>query len=308
MSHVDAQSRQQKAFRFALFLLMLFLAGKATAQNCGGTDRWAPKDGTDSQAPNIDLTNITSETVTDLVAIHQPHLPADNTTRIIPDETHVYRVRSRLVKWKHESDGDYHLVLTDDTLKYGDESANPPVPPTGHSFIGEVPDPNCFSGSDGSFGSQTPFADGITSARQTMNQRFPNADQSGAWNDGADALVEITGIGFFDRPHKQAGRAPNNIELHPIIAIRFLGQPPPGASPTPTPSPQPLPIGNQWEYQTILRRIQPTYSTKPIPRARRVGSLPASSSTRVARTNMSDFSNVRSSSVEPGGFSRLLWM
>ena len=60
----------------------------------------------------------------------------------------------------------------------------------------------------GSFGSQTPFADGIISVRQTIDQRFQNADQSGAWNDGAGAPVEITGIGFFDPAHKQTGRAP----------------------------------------------------------------------------------------------------
>jgi len=225
--------------RFALFLLMSFLAGTAAAQNCGGKERWGPKDGTDPQAPNIDLTNITSEAVTDLVAIHQPHLPGDNTTRIVPDETHVYRVQARLAKWKHESDDDYHLVLTDDTLNYTDESANPPVPPTGHSFIGEVPDPSCFSGSDGSFGSQTPFANGIALARQTMNQRFPNADQSGGWNYGAGVPVEITGVGFFDRPHNQTGRAPNNIEIHPILSIRFLDQPNPATSPTPTPTATP---------------------------------------------------------------------
>jgi hypothetical protein len=42
---------------------------------------------------------------------------------------HVYRVQARLVKWKHElNDGDYHLVLTDDTLNYTNELANPPVP------------------------------------------------------------------------------------------------------------------------------------------------------------------------------------
>jgi hypothetical protein len=240
--------------RLALFLLMLFLAGTAAAQNCGGKERWGPKDGTDSEAPNIDLTNITPEAVTDLVAIHQPDLPgqADNTTRIVPDETHVYRVQARLVKWKREAnDNDYHLVLTDDTLNFTDESAHPPVPPTGHSFIGEVPDPSCFSGRDGSFGSQTPFADGITSARQTMNQRFPNADQSGNWNDGADVPVEITGIGFFDRPHGQIGRAPNNIEIHPILSIRFLDQPTPGTSASPTPTAQPSPTGEQWEYQII---------------------------------------------------------
>jgi hypothetical protein len=237
--------------QFGLFLLMLFLAGTSAAQNCGGKERWGPKDGTDPQAPNIDLTNITPDAVTDLVTIPQPHLPADNTTRIVPGETHVYRVQARLAKWKHESDGDYHLVLTDDTLNYTDESAHPPVPPTGHSFIGEVPDPSCFSGSDGSFGSQTPFADGIIATRQTIDQRFPSADQSGAWNDGADAQVEITGIGFFDRPHKQTGRAPNNIEIHPILSIRFLDQPTPATSPTPIPTPQPSPTVDQWEYQMI---------------------------------------------------------
>jgi hypothetical protein len=148
-------------------------------------------------------------------------------------------VQARLAKWRHESDGDYHLVLTDDALNYTDESANPPVPPTGHSFIGEVPDPSCFSGSDGSFGSQTPFANGIALARQTMNQRFPNADQSGGWNYGAGVPVEITGVGFFDRPHNQTGRAPNNIEIHPILSIRFLDQPNPATSPTPTPTATP---------------------------------------------------------------------
>ena len=189
----------------------------------------------------------------DLLAIHQPQFPSqgDNTTRIVPDETHVYRVQARLVKWGHESDDDYHLVLTDDTLKYTDETAHPPIPPTGHSFIGEVPDPSCFSGSDGSFGSQTPFADGIISARQTMDHRFPNADQSGKWNDGAGAPVEITGIGFFDRPHGQLGRAPNNIEIHPILSIRFLDQQSPTTSPTPPLTPQPSPTGGQWEYQMI---------------------------------------------------------
>src|SRR6267378_6289566 len=118
MSRVKAQSRRRKAFRLALFLLTLFLAATAAAQNCGGKERWGPKDGTDPQAPNIDLTNITPETVTDLVTIPQPQLPdqTDSTTRIVPDEMHVYRVQARLVKWTHElNDDDYHLVLTDDT-------------------------------------------------------------------------------------------------------------------------------------------------------------------------------------------------
>jgi hypothetical protein len=67
-----------------LFLLMLFLAGTSVAQNCGGKERWGPKDGTDSQAQNIDLTNITDEHVTDLVTISQPQLPGGIRRALFP--------------------------------------------------------------------------------------------------------------------------------------------------------------------------------------------------------------------------------
>jgi len=83
------------------------------------------------------------------VAIHQPNLPGDNKTRIVPDEMHVYRVQARLAKWKQRIGRRLPSGVQDDTLNYGDEGANPPIPPTGHSFIGEVPDPHCFSGADG---------------------------------------------------------------------------------------------------------------------------------------------------------------
>jgi hypothetical protein len=34
------------------------------------------------------------------------------------------------------------------------------------------------------------------------------------------ALIEITGVGFFDFEHGQSGVAPNAIELHPVLAVR----------------------------------------------------------------------------------------
>ena len=33
--------------------------------------------------------------------------------------------------------------------------------------------------------------------------------------------MQIVGIGFFDPPHDQTGRAPNNIEIHPVLDITF---------------------------------------------------------------------------------------
>src|SRR5258708_2733131 len=89
------------------------------AQHCGGTERWAVKDGTDPAAQQIDFINITPISVADLLQIQEPVVPNDNTTRVVPAETHLYRVNARLVKWKHEccqatDDNDYHLVITDD--------------------------------------------------------------------------------------------------------------------------------------------------------------------------------------------------
>ncbi len=72
----------------------------------------------------------------------------------------------------------------------------------------------------------------------------------------------VTGVGFFDFKHGQSGVAPNAIELHPILAIRYgtagsthstSPPPPPSGKPTPKPagtlhmsvaiSPNPVPYG-----------------------------------------------------------------
>jgi hypothetical protein len=220
-------------------LLFIGIAGNcASAQLCGGTERWAVKDGTDARVAQVDFTHVLPISVAQLVHLPEPRpLPNDNITRVVPNETHLYRLRVRLVKWKHENppkgDDDYHLVLTDDTLQYTDEHAKPPIPPTFHSFVGELPNPNCLQGASGKFGnrsryllpvSQTPF--NMATARRVFEAAFPNADYSGGWNDAGGVTVDIIGVGFFDRAHGQTGRAPNNIEIHPILAIRFV-QPPP---------------------------------------------------------------------------------
>jgi hypothetical protein len=33
--------------------------------------------------------------------------------------------------------------------------------------------------------------------------------------------VDVRGLGFFDVLHGQSGAAPNGLELHPVIYIRF---------------------------------------------------------------------------------------
>ena len=61
----------------------------------------------------------------------------------------------------------------------------------------------------------------IRKARRALEQQTPNADVNGGWNDMGGILVEIVGVGFFDRAHGQTGRAPNNLEIHPILSVSF---------------------------------------------------------------------------------------
>ncbi len=223
--------RFERLFKQLLMFLLLLL-GSAAAQ-CGGTERWAVKDGTDPKVNQVDLSHIQDVSVQDLIAIAEPNLPSrdDNTTRVVPDETHVYRVQARLVKWKEEAgetgDNDYHLVLTDDTLKY----TQPHKKPTGHSLIGEIPDPDCLSGAHGDFGGSSPFLPAssdaqlsIRGARRAIEAQFPDAVFDGGWNDAGGIPVEIIGVSYFDPPHGQVGRAPNNLEIHPILSITFPEQ------------------------------------------------------------------------------------
>ncbi|HWY67785.1 MAG TPA: hypothetical protein VNX88_03920 [Terriglobales bacterium] len=244
-----------------LSFLVVSSAQIVPAQHCGGTERWAVKDGTDPAAQQINFNNITPIQVSDLLSIHQPSIPTNNTTRVVPDETHLYRISARLVKWKKEccqatDDSDYHLVMTDETLQFSDE--NNGVPVTGHSFVAELPDPGCLSGRNGTFGTSSPFFQSgnplnVTGARQSLEQQTQSPAFNGSWNEMNGIPVEIIGVGFFDRAHKQTGRSPNNIEIHPVLSISFN----PGPGPGPGPGPTPQPTGQNWEYKLITSTTAP---------------------------------------------------
>lgn len=214
--------------KLILVVSVLFCSACSAFGQCGGEERWAVKDGSDASAGQVDFGTIASKTLLELVKLKQPKLPGDNTTRILPQETTVVRVQARLIQWKLEDDADYHLVLTDDTKNFTPAGGKP----TGHSIIGEIPDPNCVAGSHDDFGTQSPFLQitgaspmGIDTARQQMDDEFPNADLTGGWNDAGGARVELVGVTFYDRAHGQVSRAPNNLEIHPIVAIKFLDNP-----------------------------------------------------------------------------------
>jgi hypothetical protein len=102
-----------------------------------------------------------------------------------PFEFNVFKVNAKVTQIIAEDDGDLHLVLSDGT----------------HTMIAEAPTAACNTGA-------TPYRrNQMEHARATV--RICNSAQ-------------LTGVAFFDFFHHQTGVAPNEIELHPLLAFRCL--------------------------------------------------------------------------------------
>src|SRR6266851_4880528 len=158
-----------------------------------GEERWAVKTGTDRDAFLVSLQAEDAQ-LSELVAFPRPAaLP--HTRRVGRHETQVYRLSGvTLVKYKRESDGDYHLVLSDGF----------------QTMIAEIPQFDCV-------GSSSPFAPGIRNARARFDSRFDPIDRF----QYARIPVAQEGVGFFDFLHDQTGVAPNGFELHPVLDLCF---------------------------------------------------------------------------------------
>ncbi|HEX5386615.1 MAG TPA: hypothetical protein VFW66_07960 [Gemmatimonadales bacterium] len=170
---------------------------------CGGrcgAERWAIKTLSDRRRDEVRTDTVVATTIDHLIAIPAP---AQTTPyrRIAPVETTVYRVEARLVGWVRERDHDFHLIL-----------ASPRDPSA--TMVAEIPDPECAGAC------LSGYSEAFARMRQEVVQRF---EASGAVPGGSEEapLVTITGVGFFDREHEQRGAAPNQIELHPVLSLRF---------------------------------------------------------------------------------------
>jgi hypothetical protein len=66
------------------------------------------------------------------------------------------------------------------------------------------------------------FLDQIRKAREDFIARFGEPTKKFK-KQNPPVLVEVIGVGFFDRMHNQRGRAlPSGIELHPVISFKAL--------------------------------------------------------------------------------------
>ena len=102
-----------------------------------------------------------------------------------PFEYNLFKVTAQVTKVIGEDDGDLHLVLSDGT----------------HTMIAEAPSADCNKGATASRRNQ------MKTARAAVK---------------VCTNAQLTGVAFVDFFHHQTGVAPNEIELHPLLAFRCL--------------------------------------------------------------------------------------
>jgi hypothetical protein len=128
------------------------------------------------------LRAVKRSTIARLISVTKP-VPLPGTRA--PFEFNVFKVNAKVTKIIGEHDGDLHLVLSDGT----------------HTMIVEAPIAGCN-----------------TAATPYRRKQMKDARAAVAVCDNA----QLIGVAFFDFFHHQTGVAPNEIELHPVLAFRCL--------------------------------------------------------------------------------------
>lgn len=188
----------------------------ATGHSCGGHERWDVKVLIDPDAGSVNFTPqqrsvdwLRSRPRPPSAGYGAPRVPAGES----PVERRVYRVyRVYLVEAKREKDKDIHLVIRD--KHKNPTQANPDAP---HTMIVEFPDATC--------------PDAAASAKAAQMQSARDAFVAACGTPSSSHFTElrgratIEGVGFFDVVHAtpQRGKAPNNIELHPVLRFASEG-------------------------------------------------------------------------------------
>jgi hypothetical protein len=167
-------------------------SGGAACRDQSGNPRWPVKTLTDAAVATIDYTPKPT-TIHALVAVPRPPVGLD-TPRMAGVERTVYRVRVALVKMTLEDDGDIHLIVADPRH-------------TRATMIVELPDTRC---------PPTSASAKVVSMRNARAALTRACGRAVAAKRFLKGRATITGVGFFDPlPH----RAPNGIELHPVLSF-----------------------------------------------------------------------------------------
>jgi len=164
--------------------------GKNNPDSCNGSStRRDVKLAIDGDAGEIDTIAIVA-TVDSLGGIDLPEADSDTPRQEI--EKQVFSVTGEVHKLSKHRDGDWKVKLISDNEKY---------------LNCEAPNPGC------EFASDSPFYDQFLVVRDWIETHQ---------DDLEGKIVTIEGVAFIDIDHKYPrNAAENEIELHPILDIRF---------------------------------------------------------------------------------------
>jgi hypothetical protein len=136
-------------------------------------------------------------------------------------EASTHTVQASLLEMRMENDEDIQLVIADPRNN-------------SETMIAEFPNQNCTDASikkKEMEDARSTFLKACGVSEQQLLQNLLQAEPSPPSGEGAQdrestapfiqlsGSAMITGVGFFDTIHGQAGVAPNGIELHPVLQV-----------------------------------------------------------------------------------------
>jgi hypothetical protein len=154
----------------------------------------------DPEAHKIQFDAPISTTIQALNAI-APHCGPARDHRVRPEEFRVYEVVGRITRVQREPDHDIHVVLQD------------------------LEDPQAYlvtesNDADAGGNVASPYRAKLGDARKMLEDL--QSEGARELKDLVGLTVRVTGVGFFDMKHFQAGRSRSCIELHPILRIERI--------------------------------------------------------------------------------------
>jgi hypothetical protein len=161
-----------------------------------GVWRWPVKTGSDADRHKVGKTAMVT-TIRHLRSLKAPSSFAGfQDHRFRGAERHTWQLdRVRLTAYRIEDDSDIHLVIRN---------------AAGKTMIAEIPSPRCVS-------RKSLWRAQIAAARKAFMAR----DHATTDWKHVHQRITLRGLGFFDEIHDVTGQAPNGVELHPVIRVRF---------------------------------------------------------------------------------------
>lgn len=156
-----------------------------------GSERWDIKTLNDSLYYQIDTIPI-SATIKELNGLFKP-VGLKTTTPRFGDEFKTYQIVGKILDFRKQTDGDYHIIVQDldDSL---------------YTMIVEVIMPK--------YGNPEQY--------QTFKKVRDYTLAKIRYGNLRNHIYSINGVGFFDLIHNQKGRAINGFELHPVLEIKKI--------------------------------------------------------------------------------------